>query len=182
MRSSLIVYALVASLALASCSSKVTTTGGKTTGTKTPAGKYAEDLSVLRPKVELDTAKNGKNTDSNINNRTTRYVEPKVAITTSLNSSLDSVNRMNIARGFVNGYTIQVYSGVKREEALNTKRQLSTSISGIDVEVQYVQPNFRVRAGKYYDRIQAQKDYIAIRKYFPNAIVLPERILINSVD
>jgi hypothetical protein len=181
MRSSLIVYVLVASLVLASCSSKVTT-GGKTTGTKTPAGKYAEDLSALRPKVELDTAKNGKNADSNINNRATRYVEPKVAITTSLNSSLDSVNRMNIARGFVNGYTIQVYSGVKREEALNTKRQLSTSISGIDVEVQYVQPNFRVRAGKYYDRIQAQKDYIAIRKYFPNAIVLPERILINSVD
>lgn len=168
----------VAGALLASCSSK--TTPSTTTGSA--SGKYAEDLSVWRQKEvhSQDTAKNRPVQTGDNKGKPTQYVEPKFAVNESLDAVLDSIDRINLANGVVDGFTIQIYSGTKREEALNIKKQLSTSLPELDAEVQYAQPNFRVRAGKYYDRYQAQKDYIAIRRYFPNAIVLPERIAIQK--
>jgi hypothetical protein len=162
---------------LAGCSSKVTTPG-KTAST----GKYSEDLSVWRQKeTTADTTKQKHPVETTTTkDRSTQYVEPKFAVNESLDAVLDSINRINLENGLVDGFTIQVYSGVKREEALNVKKHLAGSLPDLESEVQYVQPNFRVRAGKYYDRLQAQKDYTSIKRYFPNAIVLPERIPIKS--
>ena len=76
----------------------------------------------------------------------------------------------------VDGYTIQVYSGVKREDALNVKKKLTQSLPDLESDVEYRQPNFRVRTGKYFNRLEAQKDYLAVKRHFPNAIVIPDRI------
>jgi hypothetical protein len=160
---------------LASCSSKVTPS---TKGTTTSSGKYSEDLAVWR-QTEMqkqDTSKNRPAQAIDGKGKQTQYVEARFAVNESLDAVLDSIDRINLNNGLVDGYTIQIYSGTKREEALNIKKQLSNSLPELDAEVQYSQPNFRVRAGKYYDRLQAQRDYIAIRRYFPNAIVIPERI------
>jgi len=163
-------------IATVSCAKKTTSSTSRT-GT-TQSGKYTEDLSVLRPKVEEDTARNQVQANES-NTKATTYVEPKYAINDTLHSVLDSISRFNHSVGFVDGFTIQVYSGLKREEALNAKKSLSTSLPDIDSELQYVQPNYRVRAGKYYDRFAAQRDYVAIKKHFPNAILLPERLPIR---
>jgi hypothetical protein len=161
-----------------SCAPKVTTTSP---GTTTAAGKYSEDISSWRPKdVVTDTIKNKNTPSENISgHQPTQYVEAKYAVNQSLDAVLDSISRINLANGHIDGFTIQIYSGLKREEALNVKKDLSVALPELDAEVQYVQPNFRVRAGKYYDRLQAQKDYLTIRKHFPNAIVIPDRIPIN---
>lgn len=159
---------------LIGCSKKTTTS------TSTPGG-YSEDLSGLRPRTEsTDTIKNKSTTTNNsVDKPPSRYVEPKFASNESLDAVLDSISEINLANGMVDGYTIQIYSGLKREEALNIKKQISDALPELDAEIQYVQPNFRVRAGKYYDRFGAQKDYLTIKKHFPNAIVIPERIPIN---
>lgn len=176
-------FLLLGVMLLAACSSKVGTSTSKT-NTST-GGKYSEDLSVWRPKGTATTAtdtskRNTTNTTSNNGTvKPTDYVEAKFAVNQSLDAVLDSIVRINKSIGYVDGYTIQVYSGLKREEALNAKRQLSTSLPDVDSEVQYVQPNFRVRVGKYYDRFDAHKDYVAVKKYFPNAILIPERIPIQ---
>jgi hypothetical protein len=36
-----------------------------------------------------------------------------------------------------------------------------------------------VKIGKYFTRLDAQKDYMAIKRYFPGAIVVPDKILLN---
>jgi hypothetical protein len=158
--------------------------------------KHLEDKHVNRGKifrrpVSLETERNSTAVDSAKRNTTntttengtvnkpTEYVEAKFAVNQPLDAVLDSIGRINKSIGYVDGYTIQVYSGLKREEALNAKRQLSTSVPNVDSEVQYVQPNFRVRVGKYYDRFDAHKDYVAVKRYFPNAILIPERIPIQ---
>lgn len=107
----------------------------------------------------------------------TAYVEPKLAVNRKLDAVLDSIDRMNLSRRSVDGFTIQVYSG-KREDAMNTKRQLASTL-GINSEVQFTEPIFRVKAGKYYSRLDAQRDYVEIKKHFPSAIVIPDRISIN---
>src|SRR5690606_34665609 len=92
---------------------------------------------------------------------------------------LDSIYAENIRRAFVDGYTIQVYSGIRREDALEVKKKMTQSLPELESDVQYRQPNFRVRTGKYLSRLEAQKDYLAVRRYFPNAIVIPDRIEIQ---
>src|SRR5688572_1410599 len=160
---------------LGACSSKVSTT----TATKPSSGKYSEDLSGLRgtQPAPVDTSKKATPiVPADGKRNPAQYVEARHAINNSLDTVLDSISRINLSEGVIDGFTIQVYSGVKREEALNVKKQLSTALPDLDADVQFVQPNFRVRTGKYIDRLEAHKDYMAIKRYFPNAIVIPDRI------
>jgi hypothetical protein len=69
-----------------------------------------------------------------------------------------------------------VYSGLKREDALNVKKQLTISMAQLNSELEYVQPNFRVKTGKYFTRLEAEMDYAKVRQYFPAAIVVPDKI------
>jgi hypothetical protein len=137
---------------------------------------YSEDLSALRPKIEkTDDTVIALPTDQP---RTTVYVEPKFAVNDKLDTVLDSIDRANLSRKFVEGYTIQVYSG-RREEALNTKKQLTSLLPEITSDVQFTEPIFRVKAGKYYNWLDAQGDFTLIKKYFPAAIIIPDKIAIN---
>jgi hypothetical protein len=168
MRHLLILF--VCSVVMAGCASKVTTSG-------TASGsKYSEDLSVWRPEAEVkkDTSKTSATTPGRT--KSNQYVEARHAVTAQVDAILDSIHSGNLKTGAVDGYTIQVYSGVKREDALNVKKKLTQSLPDLESDVEYRQPNFRVRTGKYFSRLEAQKDYLAVKKYFPNAIVIPDRI------
>jgi hypothetical protein len=144
----------------------------------TQDGKYSEDLSALRPKIEEQT------TSTTVTPETTKrdpkaYVEPTHTVNKQLDAVLDSIDRIHLTRKFIEGYTIQVYSGLKREDALNAKKVLTTSIPKLESELQYVQPNFRVKIGKYFTRLEAEKDYQRVKDFFPAAIVVPDKIAIN---
>ena len=158
---------------LTGCASKVTTSG-----TSGNTGKYAEDLSGWRPVVVkvIDSAKVETTPERN---RTNQYVEAKYAINDQLDTVLDSIYQQNHSRGFIDGFTIQVYSGIKREDALAVKKDLTHALPNLESDVQYRQPNFRVRAGKYLTRLEAQADYLLVKRHFPNAIVIPDKVEFN---
>jgi len=149
----------------------------KKTTTTTQGGKYSEDLSVWRPKVESN-AKNTTSVDSANERKVTTYVEPKIAVNKQLDAVLDSIDRINLSQRYVSGYTIQVYSG-KREEALNVKKQLTQYLPDHTADIQFTEPIFRVKVGKYYTLLEAQADYTEIKRHFQAAIIVPERIAVN---
>ncbi len=148
-------------------------TGTKTATSTSGSARYSEDLSALRPQVQMVEDTVVIETPEQF--REKKSVEPRVAVTNQINAVLDSIDRLNLGRKFVEGYTIQVYSG-KREEAINTRKQLTTLMPELDSEVQFTEPIFRVKAGKYYYLMDAQSDFTAIKKYFPAAIIIPEKI------
>src|SRR5688572_24010024 len=104
-----IVYCLIVS----GCASTQTTTTSSS-----QASGYSEDLSVWRPKIEAATETTTQTTDER---KPTAYVEPTFNVNPKVDAVLDSIDRLNQARGVIDGYTIQVYSGLKREDALNAK-------------------------------------------------------------
>jgi len=166
-----IICVLALSILLSGCA------GSKPTSTTTPqGGKYSEDLSIWRPKVE--EAHTATSTNDPDERKPTVYMEPNVAVNKQLDTVLDSIDRINLNRKFIDGFTIQVYSG-KREEALNAKKTLTTSLPDLESEIQFTEPIFRVKVGKYYTRMDAQKDFVSIKKYFPAAIIIPEKITVN---
>jgi len=82
-------------------------------------------------------------------------------------------------RRTVDGYTIQIYSGQNREEAMNTKKKISTDLPDVTANLQYQQPKFRVTVGRYFSKLEAYQDLTMLRKSFSSAILVPEKILIR---
>ena len=153
----------------------------KTTTVSSSTQKYSEDLSGSRPKAATTTTgtTGGTTTSPADTRKATAYVEPKYAVNKKLDTVLDSIDRINVQRTFIDGFTIQVYSGSRKEDAMKAKQELASSLPDLQSEVLYSQPNFRVKVGKYYSRIEAQKDYLDVKKLFPTAIVIPEKVAIN---
>jgi hypothetical protein len=143
---------------------------------------YTEDLSVHR---QLNTS--GSTTKDDLISTYEAMAEEKVEsatvtreyfdheITTELQSWLDSLTYYNIKRGYVQGFTVQVYNGRMREEAFEV-RDLLYELIEEEPEVTYVQPYFRVRVGSYLEQIQALFMKKQLEHEFPQAIVIPERI------
>lgn len=145
------------------------------TSTSTSAGNYSEDISAWRPTFEVpkdSSASAARDT------REKPYVESRYAVNKQLDVVLDSIDRINLSRKYVEGFTIQIYAGLNKDEAMNIKKKFSLDLPDLESEMIYAQPNFRVKTGKYFTRMDAQKDFIAIKKYFTNAIIIPDRIKI----
>ena len=135
-----------------------------------------EDLAALRPHFEPppDTSKRyAGNPAKNV-----PVVTPRLTVNEKVNFVLDSIDRLNLLRKVIPGYTIQVYSGLNREEAGNTKRRLQDELD-MRAEMQYLQPKWRVRTGNYFTSLDAQKDLVRLKRSFPNAILVPESIPIR---
>ncbi|MDZ4713966.1 MAG: SPOR domain-containing protein [Cytophagales bacterium] len=134
---------------------------------------YHEDLYPLRPKFNevIDTVQHTEH-------RPKERVIPVKNVNTRVNNVLDSINRFNITRKFIDGYTIQIYSGQNREEAMNAKKKMNAD-PGLNGILEYNQPKFRVRVGNYYSRLEAQRDLQQLKTIFPNAILVPEKILVR---
>ena len=169
---------IVAMALLTACATTKSTSKVASGGTK-----YSEDLSGLRPKVEASTTSgqtgDGKTSSTAEARKQTTYMEPKYAVNGKLDGVLDSIDRANLQRAVIDGFTIQVYSGAKKDDALKVKAQLSSSLPDLQSEVLYAQPNFRVKVGKYYSRMEAHKDYLDVKKLFPSAVVVPDRIAVR---
>jgi len=138
---------------------------------------HSEDLSLWRPTFETlaDSAydNSGHMRPQKPNVVATRTVNDKV------NAVLDSIDKLNVMRRFVDGYTIQIYSGQNREEANEAKKKMAEEIFDMKADLQYLQPKFRVKTGYYFTRLEAQKDLTRLKRIFPNAILVPERIAIR---
>ena len=145
--------------------------------TSTTSARYTEDLSYLRPSFE--EAKQNPETYPSENKTKPVYQEPRYAVNEQLHEVLDSIDRINLSKKVVDGFTIQIYAGQKKEDALNTKRTIDSVLPEFKAEMTYVQPTFRIKAGKYYTQLDAQKDYVAVKRHFPNAILVPDKIAVT---
>jgi len=137
---------------------------------------YYEDLSSLRPKVKLDET---KSKDSGRVRKQVVDVRPRFTVNEKVNAILDSIDRFNLTRKFVDGYTIQIYSGQNRDDALNASKILAEHTTELKANVQYLQPKFKVTVGKYYTRLEAQKDLLRMKRIFTNAFLVPEKIMMK---
>jgi hypothetical protein len=167
-------YVFLIAVGLTGCASPKNTT----VATSQSSG-YSEDLSIWRPKVDAPTNNTASDPTVTTSPKQTQYVEPKYAVNKKLDTVLDSIDRYNRSRQFIDGFSIQIYAGMRREDALNAKKNLTTSLPDLSSEVEYAQPNFRVKVGKYFSRIDAQADFLAVKRYFPTAIVIPDKVPIN---
>ena len=132
--------------------------------------KYFEDLSFIRESENVSNSTNDENIVDKKNN---------LGIDIELDSILKIIKSEVDEEIFTDGYTIQIYLGDKREEAENTVEKLFEYDSLIKSNTIFTQPNYRVKTGAFEDRFKANFEYKKLKKTFPNAIIIPEKIKIN---
>ena len=132
--------------------------------------KYFEDLSFIRESENVSNSTNDENIVDKKNN---------LGIDIELDSILKIIKSEVDEEIFTDGYTIQIYLGDKREEAENTVEKLFEYDSLIKSNTIFTQPNYRVKTGTFEDRFKANHEYKKLKKTFPNAIIIPEKIKIN---
>lgn len=109
--------------------------------------------------------------------------EQNISITNDLNDDLERltarVAQENLKIKSVPGFTIQVYSGSSREMANQAKRQVYHILADAQPELKYQPPNYKIQVGKFTERLEAQKTFSMLKKEFPGALIIPDRIQIK---
>ena len=100
-------------------------------------------------------------------------ITPAHDVTDQLETLLQRKKRVSKQIKTVQGYTIQVYTGSSRQQALKSRNILYTHFPNARPEVQYSSPNYTVRIGKFLDKIEAYSLYAVIKKSMFKAIIRP---------
>jgi hypothetical protein len=138
---------------------------------------YIEDLSAYRPKFELKKDTSQKAISQNATDRPS--VKPTKNVNSKLDAVLDSIDKQNLQKKFIDGFTIQLYSGQSKEEAMSVKQRVIEELANLTANLQYLQPKFRVSVGGYFSKLEAQKDLVRLKSFFPSAILVPEKIQVR---
>lgn len=130
---------------------------------------YTEDLQKHRPALPVVQKPVAPSPEK-------QKIPARFTVNEKVDEVLDSIDSFNSTKKFIDGFTIQIYSGQKKQEALDINKTLIESGIELVADIQFVQPKFRVIVGKYYTRLSAHRDLYALLKLFPNAIIIPEKV------
>lgn len=85
-----------------------------------------------------------------------------------------------------NGYRVQFYSGSDRKEAYREQAKFNELYPQHSTYIIYTEPNYKVRAGDFRTRLEAQKLIHELRPDFPSLFIISEKInplkLENNVE
>jgi len=161
----------------------VSLTGCKTTQTTQAVARatYSEDLSVHRPNFGTTTS---TSTDQVIKSTISNSTSPEAVLPQGhIKMELDSISKLisleNAKPRIEQGYTILLYNGSDREQARNFLGKIRVKFPDIKARMEYYQPDFKVKVGKFTDRVIAYETYEQVRREFRGALLIPEKIRIN---
>lgn len=147
-----------------SCAPKLTTSS--------TTGDYSEDVSAFRPAISDDVDEATEVSEEKIDKGP--YVAPTHSINKEMSTILDSIIVYNRDKSYFT-YTVQVYIGRSREEANQAREKVYRVLPEEKPELAYKQPSYKVKVGKYYDRVEAYKTLTKLRGTFPGAGMVRER-------
>jgi hypothetical protein len=105
---------------------------------------------------------------------------PAARLTGDITQEIDSITRLmtsrNAARKNWDGYTIQIYTGNSRQEAETIKSEFDALYPEIATSLIYFQPTYKVKAGSFFDRLEATRKYEEVKVFFPRALLIPEKL------
>ena len=144
---------------------------------------YYENLSAYRPTYPapaVDTISTKQVPDNPLIN-----IVPKYDITDTLRTILDSTSVLSQKIRYVDGYTVQIYSGNSRKSA-NMANGKATALlnegvldSKLRSNVSYKAPNFKVQVGRFFNMLDAHAVHAQLLSDFPNSIIVLKKFRIN---
>jgi hypothetical protein len=150
-----------------SCAPKATTRTGK-------KPVIEEDLSVYRPKYDA-TITIPQNVSIEAP-KSREYPEPRFDLTAQINALLDTVAERNHRINYVQGYTVLIRGG-QLEEARNIRQRVMHLFPDTNPELTFDRPIYKVKVGRFFSKIEANRLYSKIKDEFPNRVILAPEII-----
>jgi hypothetical protein len=75
-----------------------------------------------------------------------------------------------------NGFRVQIFTGTNRKDAYNAQTKFQEQFPDIRTYVIYNEPNFKVRAGDFRTRLEAEKLQEDLKKWFDGMFIIQEKI------
>jgi hypothetical protein len=143
--------------------------------TSTKSDTYSEDLSAYRPEVREEEPVLPDSSEAIM-------IPDSLAteVSQQLNTVLDTASAYSRSTiKYIDGFTIQIYGGDNRARAKDYRMNLIRNFPETDPITVFEQPNYKVRVGSYYTRLEAQHFFAEVKSVFPRAILIPTRIYIK---
>ncbi|MEO6850904.1 MAG: SPOR domain-containing protein [Mucilaginibacter sp.] len=81
-----------------------------------------------------------------------------------------------------NGYRVQIYTGNGRREAYDAQAKFQQEFPDIRTYIIYSEPNFKVRAGDFRTRLEAEKMEDELKRWFTGMFIITEKINPPKLD
>ncbi|MBF9251940.1 sporulation protein [Pontibacter sp. 172403-2] len=130
--------------------------------------KVKEDLSQYRPRYTVAEAGEAAKATP------THHVNDQVAVL------MDTVANVNKNIRYAQGYRILAYTGSERQAVMNLRKNIIGRVPDEKDYLTYQQPNFRLKIGDFFSRVEAQQVLNQIQDLVPNAQIVPDQITINK--
>ena len=80
------------------------------------------------------------------------------------------------------GYRVQIFSGSNRKAAYSAQAKLQDEYPELRTYIIYNEPNFKVRAGDFKTRLEAQKLMQELQASFSSLFIISEKINLPKTD
>lgn len=80
------------------------------------------------------------------------------------------------------GYRVQIYSGLSRKDAYEAQAKFTDMHPGHRTYITYVEPNFKVRAGDFRTRLEAERMMQELRGKFTSLFIIEGKINPPKID
>jgi hypothetical protein len=132
----------------------------------------AEDLSKYRPKFTL--ADPGAITPAS--KGLAAGITPTNHVNDQVTALMDTLANHNKAIRYAKGYRILAYSGTERKAWLDMRDAIVKRVPEERDYPIYTQPNYRLKIGDYFTRVEAQQVLLRIKDITPNAMIIVDQI------
>jgi hypothetical protein len=162
-------------LVVSACASTGTSSAGRDDSKKkTAAGSEdqpkTEDLSKYRPKFALAAPAGNTTAPLAAGIVPTNHVNDRVA------ALMDTLAQRNKSIRYARGYRILAYSGTERKAWLDMRQAIVKRMPEERDYPVYTQPNYRLKIGDYFTRVEAQQVLLRIKDISPNAMIITDQI------
>lgn len=93
-----------------------------------------------------------------------------------LDTLMDKMKTLGFQKSTLKGYRVQIGMSQKRKILEPKYRLFAQEFADTKLYYVYKQPNFRLRAGDFYTKLQAQQFKEKIKQHFPEAVVVMDKI------
>ena len=135
-------------------------------------GAYHEDLSKHR-KIFKATIQESNDTALPQPPQEVILMHSSQPVTEQLDDWLEEKKRSAQQVKQTSGFTIQVYKGKSRDNALKAKNQVHQYFPHLQPKVSYSATNYTVRVGNFLDRQETYEAYLLIKQKMRRAIIRP---------
>ena len=96
---------------------------------------------------------------------------------------MEKFQKINMLNNGIKGYSVQIYLGDNRAEAQSVKYNFMKTFPNIkSIQYERVTPNWKVKAGRFRTKIEAEKLKNMIKSKFPNCFISEITVPIGDFD